>query len=40
MNIKSILLTAAVAAVTCIALDFVLPLKLNEENGKLSRINF
>lgn len=38
MNVKSILLTAAVAAVTCIVLDFVLPLKMTDE-GKLTRIN-
>lgn len=37
MDVKKILLTVAVAAVTTIALDFVLPLKQNAD-GSLTRI--
>lgn len=39
MDLKKILLTMAISAATCILLDFVLPMKLDEENGKFTRIN-
>lgn len=38
MNVKTILWTVAISAATCILLDFVLPLKANEDGSKLTRI--
>lgn len=40
MDFKKILVTMAISAATCILLDFVLPLKLDEESGRFTRINF
>lgn len=38
MNTKNLLITAAIAAVVVIAMDYVLPLKQEEQGGNLKRI--
>lgn len=38
MNTKTIIWTVAISMLSCIVLDFVLPLKPNDDNTKLTRI--